>query len=630
MEKFWLRELFEVKDRKVKDINGLDAYMFVRFLRMMVYIFAPIWLVSWLVLLPVDSVDTDSGKTGLDRFTFGNISTADQSRYWTHLVCAWGFTIYICIVLWLEMREFIGLRQTYLTDPKHCDTPQAKTILITGIPPNDLTDSQLTYFFDVLPGGVKHIWINRDLKDLPSVYDDRMKACQELEKLETKLIHTAVKLRAKELEKAGKAEKMRARDTKATKTGRAIPPSSSGPGSDSKTRSSVSTSTRPITHSGDESMTERSSDLSSSSNDSTRKRETTGTTESTYATDSSRPRETTDTTEFTSTTAVESSDYRGKSGITEDTDLERGKPSLTLAERLVPEDMRPKKSLPRGPLPFAVPFLSTKVDGITWCREEIQKTTKILEKERKVMRDQMGEGHGRVGGAAGLYTKGTALIKRARKRQRAEHEKQREKEKKLKYPALNSAFIMFNKQISAHLAMQSLVHSKPFAMSKRYIEVAPGDVIWGNLGLDPKEMRTRSAISFAITAGLIIVWSIPVAFIGAISNISNLCDTVSWLSWLCNIPGTALGFIEGVLPTVLLTVLMMLLPIFLRLLARFEGKPTYSSLELSLMTRYFCFQVIVSPISSSILTDVDSTFSYRIPSSSSPSRPVLSLHCLVS
>lgn len=39
---------------------------------------------------------------------------------------------------------------------------------------------------------------------------------------------------------------------------------------------------------------------------------------------------------------------------------------------------------------------------------------------------------------------------------------------------------------------------------------------------------------------------------------------------------------------------MMLLPIVLRLLARFEGIPKRTGLELSLMSRFFIFQVIVS------------------------------------
>ena len=39
---------------------------------------------------------------------------------------------------------------------------------------------------------------------------------------------------------------------------------------------------------------------------------------------------------------------------------------------------------------------------------------------------------------------------------------------------------------------------------------------------------------------------------------------------------------------------MALLPIILRLLARFEGIPKHTDIELSLMTRYFIFQVIHS------------------------------------
>jgi hypothetical protein len=35
----------------------------------------------------------------------------------------------------------------------------------------------------------------------------------------------------------------------------------------------------------------------------------------------------------------------------------------------------------------------------------------------------------------------------------------------MKYPPLNSAFITFNKQIAAHLAMQVLAHHDPYRMS---------------------------------------------------------------------------------------------------------------------------------------------------------------------
>ena len=63
--------------------NGVDAYVYVRFLIMMSKAFVPIWMLSWLVLIPIDSVGTSvEGKTGLDKLTFGAISDRDQHRLW--------------------------------------------------------------------------------------------------------------------------------------------------------------------------------------------------------------------------------------------------------------------------------------------------------------------------------------------------------------------------------------------------------------------------------------------------------------------------------------------------------------------------------------------------------------------
>lgn len=84
------------------------------------------------------------------------------------------------------------------------------------------------------------------------------------------------------------------------------------------------------------------------------------------------------------------------------------------------------------------------------------------------------------------------------------------------------------------------------------------------------------------------------AFVGIVSNISKLSTTYKWLGWLGHLPGPVTGIISGILPPVLLAVLMMLLPIILRMLARFEGIPKKTGLELSLMTRYFIFQVVHS------------------------------------
>lgn len=101
-------------------------------------------------------------------------------------------------------------------------------------------------------------------------------------------------------------------------------------------------------------------------------------------------------------------------------------------------------------------------------------------------------------------------------------------------------------------------------------------------------------LSYAATLALIVFWAVPVAFVGVISNLHSLCTSAPWLAWICKLPDPVIGILSGILPPVLLAVLMMLLPIVLRQFAVFEGIPKRSGVELSLMTRFFMFQVVVS------------------------------------
>lgn len=70
----------------------MDAFFFVRFLRMMARIFLPIWIISWAVLLPITGVGKTNELVGLDQFTFGNIAPSQQPRYAAHIILIYFFT----------------------------------------------------------------------------------------------------------------------------------------------------------------------------------------------------------------------------------------------------------------------------------------------------------------------------------------------------------------------------------------------------------------------------------------------------------------------------------------------------------------------------------------------------------
>lgn len=110
-------------------------------------------------------------------------------------------------------------------------------------------------------------------------------------------------------------------------------------------------------------------------------------------------------------------------------------------------------------------------------------------------------------------------------------------------------------------------------MACRYIEVDQEDVIWDNVALNPFQAKIRYLLSWAMTLGLIILWAFPVAFVGAVSNVTALAKLAPFLSFLQTLPSPVLGIIQGILPPVLLAVLFILLPIILRGETRHCTKP---------------------------------------------------------
>lgn len=158
---------------------------------------------------------------------------------------------------------------------------------------------------------------------------------------------------------------------------------------------------------------------------------------------------------------------------------------LSLVDQLVPRDQRPTHRLPLGFLPFSLPLIGKKVDSIDWAKEEIERTNQELTTMQKVLAREIIS-----------TTKSSRLFNMNLRDMAKELENQ-------SYPPLNSAFILFNNQMAAHMAVRLLTHHEPYRMAKKYIDVAPEDVVWDNLSMNPYEAQVRTLISYGITAGLV-------------------------------------------------------------------------------------------------------------------------------
>jgi len=155
----------------------------------------PIFVLSWIVLLPLYSAKSGGNADGFNMFTYGNLGKthSQQLRAIGTLLVQWIATFWIMWNIRSRTAKFVKLRQEFLISKKHSSTAQAKTVLLTGVPNNLLSERKLTSMYSQMPGGVAKVWINRNLGDLPDMVDERNKWLNKLEGAEASIVKLAYK-----------------------------------------------------------------------------------------------------------------------------------------------------------------------------------------------------------------------------------------------------------------------------------------------------------------------------------------------------------------------------------------------------------------------------------------------------
>lgn len=160
--------------------------------------------------------------------------------------------------------------------------------------------------------------------------------------------------------------------------------------------------------------------------------------------------------------------------------------------------------------------------------------------------------------------------------------------------AIGSVFLHFPSQLELQKAKQAIKYNKEFkkAGSQTVSNAAPDEIIWENLGLSLYTRLGKKTIAATVLTVTIIFWAIPVAAVGAISNINFLIEKVHFLRFINNLPHVLLGLITGLLPTVCLAILMSLVPPFIKALGKVSGLVTLQQIDLWCQDWYYAFQVV--------------------------------------
>ncbi|KAH7030857.1 uncharacterized protein B0I36DRAFT_362663 [Microdochium trichocladiopsis] len=200
----WIPSFWKTPDIHALQHQSLDAYLFLRFLKVLVAICFFGACLTWPILFPIN-ITGGNNLEQLDILTYGNVDTSTMSgknRLFAHALVCWVFYGFVLYMILRENIYYVNLRQAFLLSPFYANRISSRTVLFVSVPDNYLDERKLRKVFGE---SVRRVWITGDSKNVDELVEERDKVAMKLEKAEVKLIQLANAERLKAVKKGGDA-----------------------------------------------------------------------------------------------------------------------------------------------------------------------------------------------------------------------------------------------------------------------------------------------------------------------------------------------------------------------------------------------------------------------------------------
>lgn len=177
----WYHDFHILRDSFILRHSSIDAYLFVRFLRVIMIICVLGCCLTWPILFSVNA--TGGGNASqLDKIAFGNVD--DNKRLYAHAVVAWVYFSAVILIITRERLFAISLRQAHATLEQNAKRLSSKVVLFLSVPADALDESRREHFFG---SSAVRSWQVSKLSDLENMVNERSSKIDKLEEAELQL-----------------------------------------------------------------------------------------------------------------------------------------------------------------------------------------------------------------------------------------------------------------------------------------------------------------------------------------------------------------------------------------------------------------------------------------------------------
>ncbi|THU62612.1 hypothetical protein C4D60_Mb01t06940 [Musa balbisiana] len=150
----WMPAALRMPEPELIDHAGLDSAVYIRIYLLGLKIFAPIAVLAFGVLVPVNWTggtlenNKDLTFSDIDKLSISNIQPGSE-RFWVHLAMAYVFTLWTYCVLYTEYKKIASMRLHFLASANR--RPDQFTVLVRNVPPDpdESVSEHVGHFFSV-------------------------------------------------------------------------------------------------------------------------------------------------------------------------------------------------------------------------------------------------------------------------------------------------------------------------------------------------------------------------------------------------------------------------------------------------------------------------------------------------
>lgn len=188
----WLPPLVNTKEPELLDKIGLDAVTFLRFLRLMRWLFLGVAALTCSILIPIDVTynlkHVDSAQRNvLNILTIENVQ---GDFLYAHVIVTYLISFLIVYCVDVHWRAMVRLRRKWFRSPEYIQSFYARTLQVRHVPKKLQSDEGIKNIFETVkvPYPTTSVHVGRKVGKLPQLIDYHNQTVREFEEILVKYL----------------------------------------------------------------------------------------------------------------------------------------------------------------------------------------------------------------------------------------------------------------------------------------------------------------------------------------------------------------------------------------------------------------------------------------------------------